>query len=429
MTKVVFVNRYFHPDLSATSQMLSDLAFRLAQAGAEIHVICSRQLYEDASAELPRRQTVRGVHVHRVWTARFGRASLRGRALDYASFYFTATLRLWSLLRSADVAVVKTDPPLLSVPAALAVALRGAKLVNWLQDVFPEVASRLGVPLPAVIQTGLRALRDRSLVFAKANVVLGTRMRDYLRTRDVEPQSLYIIENWADGAALLPKPAEHSELRASLGLQSRFVIGYSGNLGRAHEFDTLLAAARELSADPGYAFLMIGGGAKMSELKQRVLESGLTSFHFLPYQPREALADSLAAADVHLASLLPELEGLIVPSKTYGILAAGRPAIFIGDPDGELARLVAETDCGFAVRCADGAALAAALRSLHANRDELARMGARARVVFETRFTLDRAVRSWLQLLADLAARTTVARPATAARVPAVDDSHGGGAR
>ncbi len=135
--KVVFVNRYFYPDLSATSQMLSDLAFRLSASGLEVHVISSRQLYEDASANLPARERINGVEVHRVWTARFGRKSIRGRALDYASFYLTATARLTSLLRAGDVAVIKTDPPMLSVFAAIPVRLRRAKLVNWLPGRFP----------------------------------------------------------------------------------------------------------------------------------------------------------------------------------------------------------------------------------------------------------------------------------------------------
>ncbi len=403
--KVIFVNRYFFPDVSATSQMLSDLAVRLAQAGVDVHVICSRQLYEDAAAGLPPRERVQGVEVHRVWTAKFGRASLRGRALDYASFYLMATTRLWSLLRGGDVAVVKTDPPLLSVPAAAVVALRGAKLVNWLQDVFPEVASHLGVArLPVFIHTGLQAVRDRSLVFAKANVVLGARMRDYLARRDIEPETLHIIENWADGAAVVPKPASESALRTRLGLQRRFVVEYSGNLGRAHEFDTLLAAAHELRNDPAFAFLMIGGGAGMRALQLCVRESGLTNFHFLPYQPREALADGLAAADVHLASLLPALEGLIVPSKIYGILAAGRPAVFIGDADGEIALLLREAKCGLSVRCGEGAALADALRGLQRDTELARSMGRNARAAFETAFTLDGAARKWIHLLRSLGA-------------------------
>lgn len=413
MPKVVFVNRFFHPDLSATSQMLTDLAFRLTAAGVEVHVIASRQLYEDAGASLPPSEIVRGVRVHRVWTARFGRKSLRGRALDYLSFYLTASARLWTVLRAGDVAVVKTDPPMLSVVGAVAVALRGAKLVNWLQDVFPEVASRLGVAAVAQpFETGLQALRDRSLSFAKANVVLGTRMRSYLASRDIDASSLRIIENWSDGDTVHPLPAARSELRTRLGLQDHFVVGYSGNLGRAHEVDTLLAAAETLRDDPTIVFLMVGGGAKMHELRERVDQAQLPNFRFLPYQQRELLADSLAASDVHLASLLPSLEGLIVPSKMYGILAAGRPCIFIGDVDGEIARLLREAQCGESVACGAAEELANLIRMFQQDPVEMQRMGDCARATFDTRFTLDHAVNRWMLLLGELNVRSEGGAPA-----------------
>lgn len=398
--KVVFVNRFFHPDLSATSQMLSDLAFRLAQSGVDVHVISSRLLYENAAANLRPRERVHGVEVHRVWTARFGRGSLLGRALDYATFYVTASTRLLLLLRAGDVAVVKTDPPMLSIPASIAVFLRGAQLVNWLQDVFPEIASRLQIKaIPRPIEVGLQALRDRSLRFARANVVLGTRMRDLLRARDIDADRFQIIENWADSAAIQPRPVERSELRVRLGLAGRFVVAYSGNLGRAHEYDTILAAAEALRDDPTFVFLMIGGGAKVQALQRCVTRRQLTNFCFAPYQPREALADSMAAADVHWVSLLPELEGLIVPSKVYGILAAGRPTIFIGDPAGEVAQLLREGDCGITVEVGAGERLAAELRSLARDPERVAALGRRARAIFERRFTLEAAANRWLELL------------------------------
>ena len=141
--KIVFVNRYFYPDHSATSQMLTELAFELARDGREVCVVTSRQRYEDPNAVLESRESVRGVQIHRIWTTRFGRSVLVGRALDYASFYLSSFGRLCALLRAGDVLVAKTDPPLISVVAMTATKFRGAFLVNWLQDLFPEVAMAL----------------------------------------------------------------------------------------------------------------------------------------------------------------------------------------------------------------------------------------------------------------------------------------------
>jgi glycosyltransferase involved in cell wall biosynthesis len=343
---------------------------------------------------------IRGVHVHRTWTSHFGRQRLAGRALDYASFYVTSGGRLLRLLRRGDTVVAKTDPPLISIAAAAIAKLRGARLVNWLQDVFPEVASHLGAnPLPSWLDDGLKKLRDYSLSAAHTNVVLGTRMFEHLEARRVPRERIRIIENWADGDAVSPKSLESCELRARLGIADKFVVAYSGNLGRAHEFETLLNAAERLSMEQGIVFLMIGDGAKMRQLREVVTTRQLPNFHFLPYQPREQLADSLAAADVHLACLLPQLEGLIVPSKFYGTLAAGRPTIFIGDTDGELGRIIRSTQCGAAVAIGDVDGLAGAIQQLRADRCMREQMGQRARTLFVERYTAHRATRQWLEVL------------------------------
>jgi hypothetical protein len=143
-TKIISISRFFFPDHSATSQILSDLAFCLAAEGRAVHIITSRQRYEDPEADLPACEAIRDVQVHRVFTSHFGRTFLLGRALDYMSFYVTAVWGLWRLARPGDVIVAEIDPPLLSVAVAPVARGRRARLVTWLQDLFPEVASALG---------------------------------------------------------------------------------------------------------------------------------------------------------------------------------------------------------------------------------------------------------------------------------------------
>ncbi|MDP8986454.1 MAG: glycosyltransferase family 4 protein [Pseudomonadota bacterium] len=405
--RIIFVNRYYDPDQSATSQMLTDLARGLAARGFDVHVVCSRQLYDDPGADLPAAELLRGVRVHRVTTTRFGRTRLPGRALDYASFYVNCALMLLKLVRRGDVLVAKTDPPLLSIVAAAIAKTKRAALINWLQDVFPEVASKLGAnPLPAWLDRAVRGMRDASLRAAAMNVSIGGRMRAYLAGRGIPESQLCVIENWADGDAIQPKPAAMSALRARLNLLDRFVVCYSGNLGRAHEFATFLGAAEALKEDPNFIFLVIGGGAKMESLERAVAARALDNFRFLPYQPRDALADSLAAADVHLVSLLPGLEGLIVPSKLFGILAAGRASIFIGASDGEVGQVIERASCGRQVKVGDSPALVDTLRSLQADRAVLLSMGVRARQVFSGHYGVERALERWVALIGSAPADT-----------------------
>lgn len=397
--KIVFLNRYFFPDHSATSQLLTDLAFDLAAAGIDVHVVTSRQRYDEPAAALPASEIVQGVQVHRVWTSRFGRHWLPGRALDYLSYYFSVAVRLMRLLRPGDIVVAKTDPPLISVIAATIARARGATLVNWLQDLFPEVAVALGMKgLSGTIGRRLRRWRNRSLESACANVVLGHRGTDRLRAEGVRG-NIVVIPNWADGATIAPLPHERNGLRAHWGLNGKFVVGYSGNMGRVHEMETMLGAAILLRDRPDIVFLFIGGGPRRAAVQAAAVQSGLKNIVFHPYQPRERLRESLGAIDLHWISLLPAMEGLIVPSKFYGIAAAGRPTLFIGDRDGEIARLLRAAACGLAVEIGDSAAASAAIVSLCDDAPRRLAMGENARRLFEQQFDQPIALAKWRQLL------------------------------
>ncbi len=399
MNQVIFVNRYFYPDHSATSQLLGDLAFDLAQAGYTVGVVTSRIKYDNADARLPSVEQVQGVAVRRVWTTSFGRGSLVGRAIDYLTFYISAFFRLLFMTRRGDVIVVKTDPPVISVVAATVGRIRGASHINWLQDLFPEVAEALEVPGISFLAPVIRALRNWSLRSASHNVAIGHVMAEKIAALGVAPEKITVINNWADGAQINSAGLEENVLRSEWGLENRFVVGYSGNLGRAHEYGTFINAAKKLGHDDNIVFLFIGGGAQFEQLKLHAEREGMENIHFRPYQPRSMLRLSLAVPDVHLVSLLPALEGLIVPSKFYGIAAAGRPTIFIGDSAGEISRILDQHACGITVPVNDSDALADAIRTMSADKREAAGMGERARALFEEKYERTIALRLWKKVL------------------------------
>jgi len=407
--KVVFINRFFFPDHAATSQLLSDLAFDLADHGYDVHIITSRQRYDDASARLPAEAVIRNVRIHRVWTSRFGRDRLTGRAVDYFTFYLTSAWGLWELLGKGDVVVAKTDPPLIAVVAGWVADRRGAVVVNWLQDLFPEVAIELNMRfLQGAMGTMLVWLRNRSLHRARMNVVVGKLMGDRLAGLSVDRERIRIIPNWADGRAILPVPVAENALRKQWGLDGRFVVGYSGNLGRAHEFSTLLDAMERLQGDDRIVFLLIGSGLRLEWVRRESARRGLTNLLFKPYQPRERLRFSLSVPDLHVVVLQPRLEGLIVPSKFYGIAAAGRPTLLIGVREGEIARILIETDAGFVFPVGAGEALADRVTELASDPAICSRLGRNARAVFEHRFDCDLALRAWRDLLSGLTEQPTV---------------------
>jgi len=427
--RVIFLNRYFYPDHSATSQMLSDLAFYLAGAGHEVCVVTSCQRYDDAAAGLPLRERIEGVDAHRVRTTRFGRDKLVGRVLDYATFYLAAGWRLWRIAHAGDVVVAKTDPPLISVVAAMVARWRGARLVNWVQDVFPEVAEALGVRALSGPQAGLlRWLRNWAFRSAAANVVLGERMAEVVERASEQiwresPKRIFpsggietfgaqarshknrirVIPNWADMEAIRPVAAAANRLRREWGLDGKFVVCYSGNMGRVHEFGAILDAAELLSASAeAIEFLFIGGGAQREMIEDEVRRRGLPNVQFRPYQARASLSFSLGVGDVHLVSQRAEVEGYVFPSKLYGILAAARPVVFIGDPQGEIGALVEREGVGVAVRQSDAAGLAEQLLRLGGDAPLREAMGARARALLCERYDKRIAFKVWLELLREL---------------------------
>jgi colanic acid biosynthesis glycosyl transferase WcaI len=402
--RVFIVNRYFAPDHSATGQLASDLAFHLAGAGFEVHAIAGARAY-DGRSMFPRAQTLQGVRVRRVRASPFGRARLFARALDDVWLHLALAWRAFRLMRRGDVAIALTDPPLAPVPLALAARLRGARAVNWLQDLYPETAQRLGLPLlrgafGRPLMGLLAGLRNVALRAAAANVAIGENMARALPAH----ARARVIPNWADDEAIRPLPAQGHALRAAWGLEGRFALGYSGNLGRAHEWETLLAAAEILRAREDIVFLFIGGGFHVEALRRAAAERGLLErFRFQPYQPREALGLSLTAADAHWISLRPQLEGCVLPSKAYGVAAAGRPILFVGAADGDVARMLREAESGLQIDVGDGAGLARAIARLADDPDLRRRMGDNARKNLEAKFGRSRALTDFEALIRDLA--------------------------
>ena len=409
MRRIFLVNRYFPPDHSATSQLVGDLASHLVNCGHSVAAVTSQQLYDQPQALLPSHDVLGGVEIHRVPTTKFGRSNLLGRAVDYLSFYASARRLLLDLAQHDDIIIAMTDPPLISIVAMHVAHRRGAGLINWLQDVYPEIAVELGVPflkgpLPALIAS----LRDRSLKAAAANVVVGQRMAGKLSGRGVSASSIRVIANWVEDETLRPLVPTANFLRRAWDLENKFVVGYSGNLGRSHDYGTVLGAAEQLRDNSDVVFVCIGGGHLMPRLSEEVKRRDLPNFRFFGYQPQAILRQSLSLPDLHWISLNPQLEGLIVPSKFYGIAAVGRPVIAVCAKDGEISRLVQQYRCGIVVEPGDADGLANTIVQLSQDAEMRDLMGRNARAMLDNNFTRSRALASWQNVVANVGSSTAL---------------------
>lgn len=399
--QIIFVNRFYAPDLSATSQILTDVAERLSASGLDVKVYSSRMSY-DARSSYQKTEVLNGVRVKRVWSSRFGRGSILGRACDYVTFYLSITLTLMFAVQKGDVLIAKTDPPMLSIPLGLVARFKRAKLINWLQDVFPEVALNLGVGAKnGILIRLLKTLRNRSLRRAHTNVAIGERMAEALISFGVDTDRIRTIHNFVDDDAISATPEFSISLRKEWGIGTDdFVIGYSGNLGRAHDLDTVLDAASALTEHADIKFLFIGGGFLHEQLTEQIEARGLSNVILKPYQPRSRLPETLALPNLHWASLNPRLEGYIVPSKIYGVAAAGRPLLMIGDPDGEIGRRISEYGFGLCALPGDHTTVVDFILNQRASPEQVADKGDKARTFLEQDASRAGAIEAWKALIA-----------------------------
>jgi colanic acid biosynthesis glycosyl transferase WcaI len=381
---LVFVHSLFYPDYSAGSQMLSDLAFYLAKKGMSITVITSRQIYDGSGVLLPRYEEINNVKIFRTWSTTFGRKTYVGRICDYLSLEVSLIFKLFRITKKQTIVILMTDPPLLNIIARPIIGFKGGKVVNWLQDLFPEVAVGAGVlKKSSFINIALTKLRNIALNRSANNIVIGHIMQDYLLKAGIDHKKILRIPNWADGSAIRPLFRDENSIRLEWGLKDKFIVGYSGSLGKAHDFSTFLSAIEQLQHESHICFLFIGGGVGMRQLEKHVFENKLKNVLFKPYQPREILHLTLSVADIHWVTLEPQMEGFIVPSKIYGILAAGRPIIFVGNKESELSIEVINLKCGVGVEIGDTESLVGLIKTYSTDIESIQKMGQCGREAFE----------------------------------------------
>ncbi|WP_251965233.1 glycosyltransferase family 4 protein [Salinibacter ruber] len=400
---ILFINQHYWPDLASTAQHLTDLAEYLVEQGVDVHVLCSRGHYLSGSMEVPAEETHNGVHVHRVRATAFGRDTILGRITDYASFYSSTLARV--LAGSAyDYIVTLTTPPLLPLVGAIAQRVRGQAYGVWSMDLHPdaEVATGMleGDGAPARL---LHALNDAGYRNADFVVDLGTYMKRRIHKKGVPDDRLHTIPVWNKKEEIAPIAHDENPLRHELGLDDKFVIMYSGNAGRAHRFEEVLATMKRLDGHPEIEFVFVGEGPQKERIETFAERHGLSNFRYLPYFPREDLKYSLPMADVHLMTLREEMAGIAVPGKLYGIMAAGRPALMVGPAASESGETIQGYEAGRVVdpsREVDpDQALHDTVLRLYSDDDERRRLGQNGRDAFLETFEREVCCQSWTELL------------------------------
>jgi colanic acid biosynthesis glycosyl transferase WcaI len=377
--RVLLLNRAFHPSGEATAVVFTQLASALGRR-FEVTAICGQPVDESVPGSGSGGPLPETVRVIRVPHTRFAKRHAVGRLLNWVS-YAVLTFVV-GLAQPADVIVVATDPPILGIVARLLGLWNGCAVITSCQDLYADVACRIGLVKPGRAYHALDALTRWSLRRSDLVVALSADMARLLEAKRIPAAQIEIIPNWADTAAIAPVGRDDTNpIVREQGVAGRFTIVYAGNIGLAQDFESWLEALQNLTVPrETWIALVFGDGVRRAWLERRVDELGLSgNVRLLPRQPNERLAAVLGAASLHVVPLRKGLAGCVAPSKVYPILAAGRPFLAIADRDCEMTREALEHGCGLWAPAGDATAVRERLEWALEHPDDLRRMGARAR--------------------------------------------------
>lgn len=386
--KLSVFTQFYPPDYAATGQLIEELVTELTKLGIEVQVFTGQPGYAFKKSSAPLKEHTDKLHIRRSRTAKLWSSRIRGKTINGLLFCLRSGLHLLKSASRGDILLLTTAPPFLQILGYLANRCFGTPYVCLIYDLYPDVAVQLKVVSPQnLLVQGWNWLNKQIWRQAQSIVVLSSTMKQRVQEKCPEvTNKIAVIHNWANPDWIVPIAKQDNWFAQKHDLVDKFTVLYSGNMGRCHEADTILAAAAELQDEP-IQFVFIGGGAKHKTCLQQANQLNLPNCRFLPYQEKHILPYSLTACDLSLVSINEGMEGLVAPSKLYGTLAAGRPVAAICEQHSYLRSLLAEAECGASFDRGDGAQLAEFIRNLASNRELATHMGKCGRQYLEMNFT------------------------------------------
>ncbi len=375
---ILLFNEYYPPDTSATAKMAALVAETLAQRH-KVTVVAGRPSYDPEEYypfAMLRRDVRNNVTVERVGSTAYPRHQMKRRVSNYLSYLALAVPRALAL--RADVILAMTDPPVAGIAGAFVARMAGRPFVYNIRDLYPDMAVGGDIVRPSKWVERWEKMHRSALKQASRVIVLGEDMRDRILSKGVAPSRVVVVRDGTSFPVAMPAPCDPvvKEIRSGFS----FVVLHAGNLGFYGAWGTLLKAAeilRNISRIEDTGLVFVGDGASRASIAAAAAH--LPSVRFLPFRPVEQVPHVMMAGDLHVVTVRRGLEGVVVPSKLYSILAAGRPVLAVAPKESDAARIVTECGCGVAVDPDEPEGLANAIRELRADPARLVTMGRRAR--------------------------------------------------
>lgn len=423
--RILFLTMYYQPDSAATGILMAELAEELALQGHDVRVVTSMPHYSTNSVweEYRRKWWMRerqgSIMVQRVWSyVPVDKDKLLPRFFSYLSFTLLSAVAGLLMPRPDVIVTPSPSPPLTNgVSAYLLGKLRGVPFIANIQDIYPDVAIRMGVMKNPAIIAGYKRLEQFVYAHSSAITVISEGFRSNLSAKGVPADKIDVIPNFIDASFILPHPRRNS-FSAEQGWDDKFVALFAGNVGMSQGLDTVLEAAAQLQDIPDLLFAISGNGASKPALMVQAETLGLKNVQFLPYQAYDRVPELYSAADLGLIPLRRGFTNDSVPSKLFTIMGVARPLIASVDAHSETAQVIGAAGCGLCIEPEDPQALADAVRTLYKNRERAVEMGRHGRRHVEAHYTRVSVARQYeavfARLLPDKSAVTPMNRPNTA---------------
>jgi glycosyltransferase involved in cell wall biosynthesis len=384
----------YFPEEISTGYYLTSIAEGLAKT-RRVKVLTGQPKHMSRGTRAPACEYRNEVEIHRAWGTTLDKNILIFRLINMATIGFSMFWRSLRLFRAGGQVLVVTAPPSLPVTTTIACMVRGASLTLLVQDSYPEILVAVGTARQGSFFVSMIDLVNRWVYkYASKIIVMGRDMKElFERKTSGLDIPVVVIPNWSDIDTISPEPRATNQLLRELGIAEKFVLLYAGNIGHPTDVETVMGAARLLDDRPEFHFVFIGDGAKKKWVKDQA--ALLRNTTVLDYRPRAEQNIFLNACDIGLVALIKGMWGTAMPSRTYNIMAAGKPVLALTDDESELARVIDEERIGWHIEPGNSGNLRNTILKIYDSRSHLAEMGNRARKAAHARYSPDVAINAY----------------------------------
>ncbi len=390
------VSELYYPEMTSTGYYLTSIAEGLTDE-FKVKVLCGQPNYSKRGTRAVSHEIHNKVEIFRAFGTTLDKNVIIFRLLNMLTLSLSIFFKALFKFQKGDKILVVTTPPSMPFIVALASLFRGGSYILLIHDNYPEI-------LVAVNKTKENSMLVQTIEFfnrwlykyASKIIVCGRDMKKLVE-RKIEGLDIPVsyIANWAELEQVSPQPRENNKLLKELSLEDKFIFLYAGNMGHPNDLESLVFCAEKLLADEKFHFIFLGAGVKRKWLEREVSEKKLSNITLLDSKPRSEQNIFLNACDVAIVSLVKKMRGVSMPSRTYNILAVGKPILGLVEPDSEVSYVVEEEKVGWIVPPNEPEKLLEVIRQIYKERDKIPEMQKRARNSAVAKYSLETAVENY----------------------------------